>query len=346
VPRRAHLLLFVALALFAIAAVVVASRVDPRHVGATIDTDHLPVIVTADKVPDAGGASGWLNSPPLTAADLKGKVVLYDFWTYACVNCVRALPHVRAWYATYRADGLVVIGIHSPEFAFEKDPDNVARAVKALKVDWPVALDPDHRIWDAFGNQYWPAKYVLDRDGRLRYYHFGEGNYDETEDVLRSLLGVAKSAPRAREEADTETAGNDQTAETYLGSLHGQSGLVSPEKTSTNGSATYTVPADLRVDKYALDGPWEITDEYAVTGAASAAIVLHYRGTEVNLVMAAPAEAVDVTVELDGARQAPVTVAAADLYNVVDHGPKGDHTLRLTASGAGLEAFAFTFGSG
>ena len=142
-------------------------------------------------------AKGWINSPPLTPSALTGKVVLYDIWTYSCINCVRTFPYVRAWYDRYRADGLVVVGVHSPEFDFEKVHGNVEDAVKRLNVTWPVALDDDLTIWNAFDNQYWPADYVADRTGELRYSHFGEGDYTNTENVLRTLLGVAPSSPRA-----------------------------------------------------------------------------------------------------------------------------------------------------
>src|SRR5579872_4905057 len=172
--------------------------------------------------PALAGATGWLNSPPLTPAALKGKVVLYDIWTYSCVNCVRTLPYVKSWYERSQRDGLVVVGIHSPEFDFEKVPSNVAAAVERLGVTWPVALDSNMAIWDAFNNQYWPAKYLADRRGEIRYTHFGEGEYDKTEDAIRSLLGVPASAPRAAppgasQDVRVQAANAAITDETYLG---------------------------------------------------------------------------------------------------------------------------------
>lgn len=143
-------------------------------------------------------ATGWLNTPPLTSADLAGKVVLYDFWTYSCINCVHTLPHVKAWYARYAGDGLVVLSIHTPEFEYEADPNNVAKFVAANDIEYPVALDPHRDTWKAWDNKYWPAFYLYDRAGHRSYVHFGEGRYDETEDELRALLGVDPSSPRAR----------------------------------------------------------------------------------------------------------------------------------------------------
>ncbi|MCU1360247.1 MAG: alkyl hydroperoxide reductase/Thiol specific antioxidant/Mal allergen, partial [Ilumatobacteraceae bacterium] len=184
--------LFAALALVFLAAgaVVFASRANPSSLGgadATGDGSTAPALE----------AKGWINSAPLTQADLAGKVVVYDFWTYSCVNCVRTIPYVRSWYDRYKDDGLVIIGVHSPEFDFEKNHDNVAKAVTKLGVDYPVALDDDMAIWHEFANQYWPADYIFDRSGHEADTHFGEGGYDDTENLLRKLLGVAASSPRA-----------------------------------------------------------------------------------------------------------------------------------------------------
>ena len=172
--RLVYVGLALALVVVAVIGVVVASNANPSKVTGSVDVAHLPVGPTP---PGLGDAKGWINSQPLTPAALKGKVVVYDFWTYSCVNCVRTLPYLRSWYDRYAKDGLVVVGVHSPEFDFEKDHDNVRRAVQRLHVDYPVALDDDMAIWDAFGNQYWPEKYVVDREGHLRYEHIGEGGY-------------------------------------------------------------------------------------------------------------------------------------------------------------------------
>ncbi len=194
--RRKYVVWLVVLLGLAVVAVAVAARSDPSTVATPVDVHSLPVGPTA---PSLSAAKGWINSPPLTPTDLRGKVVLYDFWTYSCVNCVRAIPHVRSWYDSYAKDGLVVVGIHSPEFDFEKNHANVQGAVKRLGVDYPVALDDDMTIWNEFANQYWPADYIADRRGHVRASSVGEGEYTATENVLRILLGVAPSAPpRAR----------------------------------------------------------------------------------------------------------------------------------------------------
>jgi hypothetical protein len=271
------------------------------------------------------------------------------------VNCVRTLPYLAAWYDRYHGEGLEIVGVHSPEFEFEKDRDNVERAVDDLGVDWPVALDPDHRVWNAFGNRYWPAKYVVDRDGALRYYHFGEGNYDEIEDVLRKLLGVDPEAPRADDGGDDSGTPPDrpeQTPELYVGSARGTTaspeGLADPDADGTpGGTADFTVPDDIPVDTFALDGPWEIGDEAATALEPGAAIVLRYRGSEVNLVLAAGDDASatgEVTVTLDDGSPRQVAVGGPDLVNLLRDGPEGEHTLRIEAGAAGLAAYAFTFG--
>ena len=326
-PRRA-LLIFFAVAVLAVGAVVYAVNVDPERIGGTVDTANLPVY--AESVPGPARADGWINSDPLSLDDLGGKVVVYDFWTYSCVNCVRTLPYLRAWYSRYEGDGLEIIGVHSPEFEFEKDVGNVEAAVEDLEVTWPVALDPDHRIWDSFANQYWPAKYVTDREGKLRYVHFGEGAYDETEDVLRSLLGVPDDAPRA-DTSEEDGGSSRRSPELYLGSLR--------------NIAQVPADGDIPKDKFALTGEWEVADEYAEAREAGAAIVLHFEGDEVNLVMDAD-EPVDVRLELDGEALDGVRVDGARLYVLAAGIEQGEHFLRVEAGDAGLQAFAFTFGSG
>jgi hypothetical protein len=274
------------------------------------------------------------------------------------VNCVRTLPYVRAWHERYADDGLVIVGVHSPEFDFEKDHDNVARAVKELDVTWPVALDDDMAIWNAFGNQYWPAKYVTDRQGQVRYFHPGEGAYDETEDVLRLLLGVAPTSPRAGERTAAEDSPTSkQTPETYLGSLRGS---TSTAQRLVDGTADLRVPDPLAQDSFGLDGRWKITPEYVESVGLGDAVVLRFQASEVNLVMeSADGAPLAVTIELDGqplpasaladgvsssSGRTSVQVRAADLYGLINGGPSGAHTLRLIASRSGLRAYAFTFG--
>jgi len=291
-------------------------------------------------------AKGWINTAPLTAADLRGKVVLYDFWTYSCVNCVRTIPTLRSWYDRYRRDGLVLIGVHSPEFDFEKDHGNVARAVKKLGVDYPVALDDDMTIWNDFGNQYWPADYLYDRNGRQASVHFGEGGYEKTEGEIRRLLAIPAAAPHAVVKGDEggSVGSADQTPETYNGAERGFQNFVSPEPLSI-GERHFSAPPMLQPGEHALSGRWIVSDQYVEAAAPGASLVLGYVAGQVNLVMStASGQPTDAQVQVDTQASVTVHVTAADLYTLAADHTKGAHVLRLTASAAGLRAFAFTFG--
>jgi thiol-disulfide isomerase/thioredoxin len=353
--RLRYTIVAAALVLISVGAVVVAANTNPARLGGrSTDPAHLPVGTPAGPL---DGATGWINSPPLGPSDLAGKVVVYDFWTYSCINCVRTLPSIRAWYERYARDGLVVVGVHSPEFDFEHVRANVEAATRRLGVAWPVALDNDKRIWDTFKTAYWPTKYVADRDGHIRFNHIGEGGYQESEDVLRTLLGVDPASPRAASPAssDAPAAVSDAiTPETYLGTTRGTAG-------ARPGLITYPEPASLATGDCRLAGRWLAEQEKVTAGAAGAAIGLAYRAGEVNLVMTAPrGGAIDVQVELDGRPLPPafrtqdtvvdetgatlVHVDHDDLYRLVRGPTVEEHTLRLTARQPEVAAFAFTFG--
>jgi thiol-disulfide isomerase/thioredoxin len=355
--RKKYVVAFVGLLVFAAFAVVVASHSNPADVASRADVNNLPV---GPKVPALTAAKGWINSSPLAPVDLQGKVVLYDFWTYSCVNCVRTIPHLRSFYDRYHKDGLVVVGIHSPEFNFEKNHDNVKAAVTRLHVDYPVALDDNMAIWNQFANNYWPADYIADRQGRLRDMTVGEGSYTQTENVLRKLLGVAAGAPRAgaSNEGDVgkaPNAGEDVTPETYLGLERGTEGVESGENQYPDAEPPVR-------DKPALVGRWFGDTQNVTSTAAGAAIVIKYHAREVNLVMASAAPdsgPIDLRIEIDGKPLPPdfrtpqtmvdgdgntfVAVQASDLYRLVLAPSIDTHTLRLTAEGPNLQAFAFTF---
>jgi thiol-disulfide isomerase/thioredoxin len=353
--RRVYLLVAIALTVVAAAAVFIASSADPSDLATRADVSNLPV---GPKLPGLDAAVGWINSDPISKADLRNKVVVYDFWTYSCVNCVRTLPHLEAWYDRYADDGLVIVGVHSPEFEFEKDHGNVRDAVRRLRVNYPVALDDNMAIWNQFSNQYWPAKYITDRRGHLRYLHFGEGSYGETEDVIRKLLGIPKSAPFA-ESVEDDSEQNAQVAtitpETYLGTLRGAA--------AQPGEVTYPVGSGApELDEVRLEGTWDAGDEQVTSDAEGSAIVLRYRAAEVNLVLGPQSGTpVDLVVEIDGRplkeseRTAQtmidangntfVRVTAYDLYRLVLSPSVEEHTIRLVARGPGLQAFAFTFGT-
>jgi thiol-disulfide isomerase/thioredoxin len=382
VGRLRYLVIALLLIIAAGIAMVVAGGTDPADVAAPPTAEEVlegePLGPPAPSLDGAG--EGWLNTEgdaPLTDADVEGQVVLYDFWTYSCVNCIRTLPHLRSWYERYHDDGLEIIGVHSPEFDFEKDHDNVARAVEENDITWPVVFDDEMDIWQSFGNQYWPAKYLFGRDGDLRFFHPGEGSYEETEDIIRALLGVDPDSPRADAGPAADVpdptlqtcsgqqaiAGAEgcQTPETYLGSGRGGIASSSPEELE-DGTATFTIPDDQVIHTSALAGEWTVDADSVTAESADSTISMRYSAAEVNLVMAPPSSGpVDVIVELDGepipmdARgdavteredgSTVVTVDADDLYGIVLTDDAEVHTLTLTPTEPGLSAFAFTFGS-
>ncbi|HET8764977.1 MAG TPA: cytochrome c biogenesis protein DipZ, partial [Rhodanobacter sp.] len=258
--------------------------------------------------PSLAGATQWLNSPPLTTEALRGKVVLVDFWTYSCINCIRALPYVRGWADKYKDHGLVVIGVHAPEFAFEKDPANVVKAVKDLGVDYPVALDNDYAIWQGFDNQYWPAHYFIDARGQIRHHHFGEGEYRQSEDVIRQLLAEAgqKNLPGGYVSDDHRgveaAASNDPTRspETYVGYARAMNFVGG--RVARDDPRDYRAPASLAVNQWSLDGRWTVHGENAQLAQAGGRIVYRFRGRDLHLVLgpAADGKPIRYRVSIDG----------------------------------------------
>jgi cytochrome c biogenesis protein CcdA/thiol-disulfide isomerase/thioredoxin len=243
-------------------------------------------------MPPFDGAVQWLNSPPLTAADLRGKVVLVDFWTYSCINCLRSLPYVNAWAQKYKDQGLVVIGVHAPEFAFEKDIGNVTKAVDDLKITYPVAIDNNYVIWRAFKNHYWPAHYLMDGQGRIRGHHFGEGSYDETEKMIQQLLAEAgdKSVPKSLVTASTTGLGlaanmhDAQSPETYIGYSRAAN-FASKGGQVQDQSQAYTIPKSLKANEWALDGNWKVEAERAVQISYKGHLSYRFHARDLHLVM-------------------------------------------------------------
>ena len=261
--------------------------------------------------PDFAGISSWFNSRPLTIADLRGKVVLIDFWTYSCINCLRTLPHLEAWYRTYRRDGLVIVGVHTPEFAFESEPSNVRAATTRLGVKYPVALDPKYGTWNAYGNQYWPAEYLIDRSGQVRAAHFGEGKYDETEENIRVLLGMKQAAPVSDHLRDLTPSGL-LTPESYLGydRLDRYAGSpLHPDKV-----ADYTFPAHLDLDGLAYAGRLRL-EHQRIAAVSDARLRLRFHASKVFLVLGGTGT---VQVLVDGKPERTVRVNADRLYTLVD----------------------------
>jgi thiol-disulfide isomerase/thioredoxin len=287
------------------------------------------------------GAPVWLNSDPLGAEGLRGRVVVVDFWTYSCVNWLRTLPYVSAWAERYRDDGLVVVGVHTPEFAFERDAGNVRRAVRDLGVAYPVALDNAYGTWTAWSNRYWPAKYFVDRRGRLRYAHFGEGGYEESERVLRRLLAEDPDAELVSEGIADETPTGEQTPETYLG-YQRLDRFVGSELVPDR-EAEYAIPEYVPLHGVAYGGRWTVEDERIVAGEG-ARLRLPFHARDVFLVLGASDGPETVEVSVDGERVGTVAVTVHDLYTLARiPGEKRDHVLDLRVS-PGTEAYAFTFG--
>jgi cytochrome c biogenesis protein CcdA/thiol-disulfide isomerase/thioredoxin len=317
-------------------------------------------------LPGFEGATLWLNSPPLTAEALRGKVVVVDFWTYSCINCLRALPFVKSWYAKYKDHGLVVIGVHAPEFAFEKDPANVRRAVADLKIDYPVALDNDYAIWQAFNNQYWPAHYFIDATGQIRAHHFGEGNYDESEQIIRRLLAEAGNAslpPPGMGSAKPvgvlapADEAHDRSPETYVGYRRADN-FASPGGFIQDKPYKYAVPAEFKLNQWALDGSWVVDPEKAVLEAAPGKVVFRFYARDLHLVLG-PADngkPVRFRVTLDGKPPAASHGADADgsgagtidgqrLYQLIrQSGDVGEHVFSIEFLDSGVQAYSFTFG--
>ena len=329
---------------------VATKRAPTPPAAARADVD-LPVYGDA---PELAAISDWFNADdtPRTLAALRGRVVLIDFWTYSCINCIRTIPHLREWDKTYRGKGLTILGVHTPEFAFEKDPGNVRTAIGDLGVTWPVALDPEYGTWNAWGNRYWPAKYLIDKQGRVRAYHFGEGAYDETEDQVRALL--AETGPRAADAPETGPKGHAPlTPESYLGHAR-MDRFDSTPPITPDRPRSYTAPDALPTDHLAFSGTATVEAEHVAAGR-DFAIDLSFRGRQVFLVLGGDGTPLRGQVLLDGRPIAPavagddvdadggVTVREHRLYRLVDLGRAGSGRLTIRLA-PGTRAYAFTFG--
>jgi thiol-disulfide isomerase/thioredoxin len=310
-------------------------------------------------------ADEWLNSPPLTATALRGKVVLIDFWTYTCINWLRTLPHVRAWAEKYRDQGLVVIGVHAPEFTFEKDLNNVRWAVKDMRVDYPVAVDNEHVIWRAFGNHYWPALYFIDSQGRVRYHHFGEGSYEQSEMIIQELLAESGASGLDDRVVSVDARGNEAPAdwgslkspENYVGYQRTES-FASPGGVLRDEPQIYQSPPMLRRNEWSLSGDWTMKAEAAVLNEPNGRIAYRFHARDLHLVMgpATPGAPVKFRVLIDGQppgvahgidvnAQGDGTVTEQRLYQLIRQpGPIVDRQFEIEFFGAGVEAYAFTFG--
>jgi thiol-disulfide isomerase/thioredoxin len=309
-------------------------------------------------MPSLGGATGWLNSEPLGPAELRGQVVLVDFWTLTCINWLRTEPYVRAWSQGYRNDGLVVIGVHTPEFSFEHEIDLVRQATKERGIDYPVAVDNDYEIWSAFANRYWPALYFVDADGVIRDYHFGEGRYEQSERVIQGLLGVERELLSVEglgveAEADWDYL---RTPETYLGYGRGER-FASPDGAAADERRAYEHPESLRFNHWALAGEWTIGSESVVLDQAGGSIAYRFHARDAHLVLSPRArEPIPFRVLLDGQAPGPSHGVDVDedgngllrdgrLYQLVrEHDAVRERTIEITFLEPGAEAYVFTFG--
>ena len=309
-------------------------------------------------MPSFGGASAWLNSEPLTSPELKGRVVLVNFWTWTCINWLRQEPYVRAWSQAYHDDGLTVIGVHTPEFSFEHDIDGVRRATRERAIDYPVVVDNDYEVWSAFANRYWPALYFADRQGVIRDQHFGEGRYEQSERVIQKLLGIERE-PVFVEGVGVEAAADWdhlRTPETYLGSSRsGQFG--SPSGAVLDRRRVYTPPEGLRLGHWALAGEWTIRPEHVVLDQADGSIAFRFHARDANLVLSRGAPApIPFRVLLDGEAPGPSAGVDVDadgngvlrddrMYQLVrQHDVVRDRTLEISFLQPGANAHSVTFG--
>jgi thiol-disulfide isomerase/thioredoxin len=334
----------------------------PPPAGLHTSSAQLPV---EGRLPSFHGATEWLNSPPLTAAGLRGTVVLVGFWTYTCVNWLRQLPYLRAWAEKYADHGLVVVGVHTPEFTFERDLDNVLRAVADLDIDYPVAVDSDYQVWNAFANHFWPALYFADGQGRIRHHHFGEGEYRQSEMVIQRLLAEAGSTGAGQEPASVDARGAQAPADwDHLRSAENYTGYQRTENFASPGGLVpgrphaYAAPARLGRGHWALSGDWTAQAQAVTLGSAGGTVSCRFQARDLHLVMGPGAAAAPVRfrVLLDG--QAPGddhgtdtdgqgqgTAAEPRLHQLIrQRGPVAERTFEITFSGPGVEVCAFTFG--
>jgi thiol-disulfide isomerase/thioredoxin len=332
--------------------------------GLTGNAEPHPALGDEGSMPDLGGAIGWLNSAPLNGKSLRGKVVLVDFWTYTCINSLRPLPYVKSWAAKYKEAGLAVIGVHTPEFSFEKERGNVENAVRDLNVTYPVAIDSNYRIWQAFNNEYWPAQYLIDGKGRIRYHHFGEGDYGEFEHVIQELLrengavGLNETTVDVHGDGVEAPPGNDvQSPETYIG--YGEAhGFASPERLHRESRSTYSPPAAPGLNQWGLGGSWNVQSESAALETAPGKVVLRFHARDLHMVIGPTKDGrpVRFRVKLNGV--APGSDCGTDsapdgngevreprLYQLIrQKGPVEDRTFEIEFLDPGVQAFSFTFG--
>jgi hypothetical protein len=325
-------------------------------------TAELPI---EGRLPSLAGATGWLNSEPLTPAALRGRPVLVEFWTFTCINWIRTLPYVRSWFEKYRADGLVVLGVHTPEFEVERDIETVRHAAREMDVEFPIAVDSDYGVWRAFDNQYWPALYFADADGQIRHHRFGEGDYERSEIVIQRLLAAAGAVDVSREPVSVDARGIEAQAdwkelrspEAYIGFDRAEA-FSSPEATAPESPREYSLPHRLALNQWALAGDWTIGRQTASLNRSDGKIALRFRARDLHLVMgpAPDGQPVRFRVQLDGGplgaahgvdtnAQGEGTVTEPRLHQLIRQpAPIAERTFEITFLDPGVRAYVFTFG--
>jgi thiol-disulfide isomerase/thioredoxin len=355
-PRGAKLWVLAAIA------GVLWTSVANRPVAEAQDTQS---IIGSSPLSGLSGATDWINSKPLTAKQLKGKVVLVDFWTYSCINCLRSVPYIRAWADKYKDSGLVVIGVHTPEFGFEKELPNVQKAIQKFGITYPVALDSNYAIWNAFHNEYWPAHYFIDANGKVRHEHFGEGDYDQSEKWIQELLAERDAKPMASGMVSVHAVGVEAASdlnqvgspETYIGYARAEH-FASPGGIKRDAEQLYAAPEHPELNQWGLGGKWVDHDQIAQLKSAGGKIVFRFHARDLHLVLGAASDGkpVHFRVTIDG--QAPGENHGVDtdaqgngvvtdhrLYQLVrEKGAITDHVFVIEFQDAGVQAFAFTFG--
>ena len=358
-----------AFAILIIAAIVISAK-DPiqlqipahqiKPMPMPLERSNLPVL--QEMMPEFVGLTNWWNTDgnkPLTKDDLKGKVVFVDFWTYSCINCIRTQPVLRKWWETYKDENFVIIGIHTPEFAFEKDPDNVESAIKKAGLLYPIALDTDFKTWQAYNNHYWPAGYLFDAEGRLRYTHFGEGNYDETEEAIRTLL--EESGAKVAEPTGIDTTPDfslTKTKETYFGYNRAEA-FANASEFKPDEIINYTLKTPGQ-NQWSIAGAWRVEDERSVAVAEGASFQMNVESNAMHLVLGTPEQSAKIELIVDN--KAPsddmltentvrqldgsviLTVRGKDLYRILRFPDAGRHTVKLKMIDANVQFYAATFG--
>lgn len=298
-----------------------------------------PKFTNQGPAPELVGITKWLNTEkPLVIAELQGNVVLIDFWTYSCINCIRTLPFVTKWYEKYKDQGLVIIGVHTPEFAFEKVTSNVETSLKRYGITYPVAQDNNYKTWSAYKNQFWPAHYLIDKNGEIVYTHFGEGKYDETELAIRTLLGLEGEFEMPNQESPNQAG----TPEIYLGSAR-LANFGGSESPTPNTEQIYAFPKKLAKNKFALEGRWKFEPEAVTHTEGFGRIRLNFNASKVFMV-AQSQEPTTIKIYVDGKLHKGVTVTGSDLYSLYESSVGANHTMEIEFPRGGVQVFTFTFG--